>query len=43
MAEQINPQLNIPDCYALIEVSKDKEAELLKCLIIKQLIQIDRS
>ena len=43
MAEQINPQLNIPDCYALIEVSADREVELLKCLIIKQLIQIDRS
>jgi len=42
-ALRVLPALNLPDLYSLIEVSDEMKHELVKCLIIKNLIQIDRS
>ena len=42
-ASQIERELDINDLYGLIEVGKVQNHEILKSLIIKYLIQIDRS
>jgi ferredoxin len=42
-ASNIMPGFNVNDLYSLIQVGNDKKCELLKCIIIKFLIQIDRS
>ena len=42
-AERIHSDLQLVDLYSLIKIGTDNKAELLKCLVLKQLIQIDRS
>ena len=42
-AKSINPKLELNGLYSLIEIGTDPKIELLKTVIIRNLIQIDRS
>jgi exonuclease III len=42
-AYMINNSFSINEFYSLIEVTENKNIELIKCIIIKFLIQVDRS
>ena len=42
-AKRIDQDLDVPDLYSLIEIGDNSRQELLKSLLIEQLIQIDRS
>ena len=42
-ALSISPTLLVPNFYSLLEISTNQKAELIKALIIRNLIQLDRS